>query len=141
VSRRLGIALVAITLATAACDLLAVPDVIAPMGVGDFAIVTQPAPPPGTPQPCMAALLEGTLEGDRERGLAVRIDGHGLVIVAWPFGFRGNMGPPVALLDAHRAVVATVGEPISLGGGFVGGRFIACPFDVGAGSVRLSVTG
>jgi hypothetical protein len=46
VSRRLGIALVAITLATAACDLLAVPDVVAPMGVGDFAIVTQPAPPP-----------------------------------------------------------------------------------------------
>jgi len=89
----------------------------------------------------MAALLEGTLEGDRERGLAVRVDGDGLVTVAWPFGFRGNVGPPVALLDADRVVVATVGQRISLGGGFADDSFIACPFDIGAHVVRLPVMG
>jgi hypothetical protein len=129
--RRLAIVVVALALTAAACDQLGVPEPVTPMAPGDFPIATQPAPPPGGQQECMAALLEGTLAGDRERGLAIEASTGEVVAVAWPYGYRGTEGPPVALLDEGRDVVAVIGDVVSVGGGFGGdGRFVACPSDI-----------
>jgi hypothetical protein len=52
----------------------------------------------------------------------------GAVEVLWPFGYRGQTGPPVALLDEKGDVVAVVGQRLSIGGGGVGplGEWLAC---------------
>ena len=85
-----------------------------------------PAP---TAQACPAALLEGTL-AQGLGGTAVVVWEFGEQAVRWPEGYVVEQEPELRLLDDRGALVASEGDPISIGGGFTPGDqlFIACGY-------------
>ena len=94
-----------------------------------IALRTQAPEPAGTPQACMASLIEGALVRDAPSGVAIR-DAQGLVHqVVWPFGYtaRDDSGRLV-VLDASGSVVAHEGDRVSIGGGEIGtdGTWLGC---------------
>jgi hypothetical protein len=94
-----------------------------------IALRTQAPEPAGTPQPCMAALISGTLVRDAPTGIAIR-DARGLVHqVVWPFGYAArDDGGRLVVLDASGSVVAHEGDRVSIAGGETGtdGTWLAC---------------
>jgi len=83
-----------------------------------ISVPTQEPRPPGE-LACAAALASGTLVLDPRWGIALR--GHnGMVTkVVWPHGyFARETAATVELVDGTGAVVAIVGQPVELGGGF-----------------------
>jgi hypothetical protein len=95
---------------------------------GTFPIATLEPEGTQTPVGCPAALIEGLLVANEATGLGLQGPDVGAVEVLWPFGYRGQTGPPVALIDDQGQVVAVVGQRISIGGGAVGphGEWLAC---------------
>jgi hypothetical protein len=93
------------------------------------ALRTQAPEPAGTPQACMASLVEGSLVRDAPSGVAVR-DAQGLVHqVVWPFGYSArDDGGRLVVLDASGSVVAHEGDRVSIGGGEIGtdGTWLGC---------------
>ncbi|HYN64214.1 MAG TPA: hypothetical protein VES36_06375 [Candidatus Limnocylindrales bacterium] len=82
------------------------------------AVPTDPPFPPGTPGPCPAALITGTLVRDAETGLALHLDEGLRMAVTWPFGYVARDGTSgLELLDADGEVVAHEGDRVALGGG------------------------
>jgi hypothetical protein len=73
---------------------------------------------PGARRGCMDALIEGRLVRDPQSGLALMLSSGMVVQVVWPDGYtaRDDGGRP-ALLDASGAVVAHVGDHLTMGGG------------------------
>ena len=125
--RRL-LALTLLLLVVAACastppDETPVPD--PSLRAGEFAIPTIGPPIGSTPDACPAALMTGTLVqlDDGSLGLA---SSEERVRVRWPFGWRGATGTPVALVDATGTVVATVGQTVEVGGGFIDDDWLGC---------------
>jgi hypothetical protein len=92
--------------------------------VGEFPIKTMTPEASATDQPCPAALIDGTLAEHPVTGLGLQTDE--LIVVVWPWGWRGASGPPVALLREDGAVVATVGQKLSIGGGYVNEQWLGC---------------
>ena len=90
---------------------------------------TQAPEPAGTPQACMASLIEGVLVRDPPSGVAIR-DPQGLVHqVVWPNGYAAREdGGRLAVLDASGFVVAHEGDRVSIGGGEIGtdGTWLGC---------------
>lgn len=86
-----------------------------------------PILPMPTAQACPAALLEGTL-AQGPGGTAVVAWEFGEQAVRWPEGYVVERAPELRLLDDRGALVASEGDPISIGGGFTAGDelFIAC---------------
>jgi hypothetical protein len=95
---------------------------------GTFPVATLEPEGSETPAGCPAAVIEGTLVANEATGLGLQGPDVGAVQVLWPFGYRGQTGPPVALIDDQGQVVAVVGQRISIGGGAVGphGEWLAC---------------
>ncbi len=99
-------------------------------------VSTQPPQPDGSPQPCMAALLQGVLVADARWVVGVRDPGSDAVRhVIWPFGFAVRReGDGVALLDQAGRVVARTGDKVKIGGGFDGDQtWLACPDAISVG--------
>jgi hypothetical protein len=93
--------------------------------VGGFPIKTMSPEAAATDRPCPAALITGILAEHPVMGLGLQTDD--LIVVVWPFGWGGIAGPPISLVDGDGAVVATVGQELSIGGGFVGdGQWLGC---------------
>ncbi len=107
------------------------PSASASLGV----LVAVPTLPPETgetPQPCMAALLAGTLVRDETDGVAVETADRQRERVVWPYGYaaRESAGG-LQLLDANGQVVATEGDRLHVGGGEIAdGQWAACPSDI-----------
>jgi hypothetical protein len=92
---------------------------------GEFAIPTLAPPLSATPTGCPAALTTGELALLEDGSLGLD-DVDGTTRVRWPFGWRGSSGPPVVLLDAEGTVIATVGEVLEVGGGFINDWWLGC---------------
>jgi hypothetical protein len=92
---------------------------------GEFAIPTISPPFGSTPEACPAALTTGILIEDPAGGLGLDRDGD-TTRVRWPFGWRGANGPPAALVDDTGAVIATVGQQVEVGGGFINDWWLGC---------------
>jgi hypothetical protein len=77
---------------------------------------------PLTPEACPAALLEGTLVGDQNAGIAVHnAEVNATYPVAWPDGWSvRDMDGVRQLMDGSR-VVGEEGDRFSAGGGFTQG--------------------
>lgn len=90
------------------------------MPAGFVALRTQESPPAGTPEACMAALIEGTLARQAQSGVGLRDPRGFLIQVIWPNGYaaRDDAGRLV-VLDASGSVVAREGDRVSIGGGYV----------------------
>jgi hypothetical protein len=99
-----------------------------PGSSGSGTLLTQPPPSlAATPEPCMAALFVGTLAEDPQHALGVRDDLGSLHTVVWPYGYSVQH---TDLLDEFGNGVATIGDPLQMGGGEDGqGRWIVCPGD------------
>jgi hypothetical protein len=93
------------------------------------ALRMQAPEPAGTPQACMASLIEGILVRDAPSGVAIR-DPQGLVHqVVWPFGYAArDDGGRLVVLAASGSVVAHEGDRVSIGGGEIGtdGTWLGC---------------
>jgi hypothetical protein len=89
-------------------------------------IRTQSPPPPGTPQPCMAAAMDGILEvvGD---DLGIREGDGAFRPVVWPYGWSATSGPPAVLIDPAGQPVARTGDSVRIDGGELDGVWFACP--------------
>jgi hypothetical protein len=99
------------------------------------AVPTQSPPAAsGTPAPCMAALAEGVLAADDRWGIALEDPATGVIReVIWPFGFVARRDAAgLSLMDAAGAIVARVGDRVSIGGGEIdaAGTWLACPGDI-----------
>jgi hypothetical protein len=94
-----------------------------------IALRTQAPEAAGTPQACMASLIEGILVRDAQSGIAIR-DAQGLVHqVVWPYGYVArDDGGRLVVLGASGAVVAHEGDRVSIGGGETGtdGTWLGC---------------
>ena len=94
-------------------------------------IPTHEAPPPsGSPLPCAASLIAGTLVRDDTYGVAIDV-GEERVPVVWPYGYFAVEGPDgILVLDRHGTVRATEGERVELGGGMDAAdeRFFTCNY-------------
>ena len=102
-----------------------------------IAVSTQPPQPDGSPQACMAALLQGVLVADPRWVVGVR-EPDGVVVrqVIWPFGFAVRReGDRLALLDGAGRVVARTGDKVKIGGGFADAdeTWLACPGAISVG--------
>ncbi len=102
------------------------------------ALPTQDPEPSGSPGPCPAALIEGTLVTDERWGLAIE-DTDGLTRkVLWPHGYAARVERSrLALLDATGSVVAYQGDLVEIGGGETGssGTWLGC------GGIRVVPSG
>jgi len=118
--------LIILIVVLAACTSLAPTPTPDPPGA--FPVATLRPEGAMTPAGCPAALIEGTLVENDATGLGLQGPDVGAVAVVWPFGYRGQAGPPVALIDDQGQVVAIVGQRLSIGGGAVGpnGEWLAC---------------
>jgi hypothetical protein len=109
------------------------PSPSASSSLGDLVAVPTLPPETGeTPQPCMAALLAGTLVRDETDGVAVETADRQRERVVWPYGYaaRESAGG-LQLLDANGQVVATEGDRLHIGGGEIAdGQWAACPSDI-----------
>jgi hypothetical protein len=109
------------------------PSPSASSSLGDLVAVPTLPPETGeTPQPCMAALLAGTLVRDETDGVAVETADRQRERVVWPYGYaaRESAGG-LQLLDANGQVVATEGDSLHVGGGEIAdGQWAACPSDI-----------
>jgi hypothetical protein len=97
----------------------------------DVAIPTQrPPPQSGSPLPCAASLITGTLVRDDTHGVAIDTGDQRIPIV-WPYGYFAREGPDgVLVLDRHGTVMATEGDRVGLGGGMdaANERFMTCNY-------------
>jgi hypothetical protein len=87
---------------------------------GDEVTIPTQDPPPesGSPLPCAASLIAGTLVRDDEHGLAVDT-GDMRIPVRWPHGYTAHEGPDgILVLDREGRVRFTEGEHLELGGGY-----------------------
>lgn len=94
--------------------------------------------PGGTPPPCPASLLVGTLVAHDTWGIAVETDTDSEVQMAWwPHGWSARRdGDGLELLDEDGQVVAREGDQVEIGGGErPDGSWWACGGDV---TVRVS---
>jgi hypothetical protein len=99
---------------------------------GDEVTIPTQEPPPasGSPLPCAASLIAGTLVRDDTYGVAVDT-GDQRVPVVWPYGYFASEGPDgILVLDRHGTVMATEGERVALGGGMDAAdeRFMTCNY-------------
>jgi hypothetical protein len=87
------------------------------------ALKTQPAG-----SVCMDALTVGVLVVESESGAGLQGSGGVVAPVIWPTGWTArNDAGSVAIVDASGAIVAHVGETVSMGGGNgSGGDWYAC---------------
>jgi len=66
----------------------------------------------------MDALTMGVLAVDSESGVGLETPGGSVGLVVWPTGWTArNDAGSVAIIDANGAVVAHVGDTVSMGGG------------------------
>jgi hypothetical protein len=94
-----------------------------------------------TPVACPASLIEGTLVAGADGAMLLRVDGEPeLVTVVWPDGWivRGK-GTAATLVAGTGAVVATAGDRVRIGGGFVSDAPGARRW-LGCGGVTILVT-
>jgi hypothetical protein len=90
-------------------------------------VPTHASPPPGSPQPCPAALIQGRLVADEQWGIAVGVEDGSVIKVIWPYGYASRAdGDRMALVDGSGQVVAREGDHVEIGGGFSGGDWFAC---------------
>jgi hypothetical protein len=94
-----------------------------------IALRTAAPEPAGTPQACMASVIEGILVRDAPSGIAIR-DTQGVMRqVVWPYGYgaRDDRGR-LAVLDASGAAVAHEGDRVAIGGGAIesGRTWLGC---------------
>lgn len=124
---RLVAALIAGALLAGGCGSAAESDLlVAPsLRAGEFAIPTLSPPFSATPAGCPAALTTGELVALEDGSLGLD-DPDGAMRVRWPFGWRGSTGPPIALVDADGTVIATVGDELEVGGGFINDAWLGC---------------
>ncbi len=94
-----------------------------------IAVPTQEPEPAGSPRPCPAALIEGTLVPDERWGMIIE-DVDGLTRkVLWPHGYAARQdGSRLALLDGGGSIVAFEGDLVRIGGGEAGsnGTWLGC---------------
>jgi hypothetical protein len=97
----------------------------------EVTIPTQEAPPAsGSPLPCAASLISGTLVQDDVHGVAIDT-GDGLTPVRWPYGYSAHEGPDgIIVLDREGQVRFAEGERVELGGGYSQDDewFLACNY-------------
>jgi hypothetical protein len=77
----------------------------------------------------MQALTVGVLVADPESGVGLGAPGGPVEHVRWPTGWtaREDAGS-IAIIDANGAIVAHVGDTVSMGGGIgSGGDWFVCP--------------
>ena len=130
------VALVAMTVAVAGCADAGDPTPVVPapsLRAGEFAVPTISPPFGSEMEACPAALTTGTLIEHPDGGLGLGFEGGDATRVRWPYGWRGTSGPPVALVDADGAVIASIGQRVEVGGGQV-----ADDWWLGCGGVRVA---
>jgi hypothetical protein len=82
----------------------------------------------GTPAPCGAAVIEGTLLPETVSGVALHEPNGKIRVVVWPHGYALRTDVQPAVVDANGDVAAVLGEPVALGGGEqADGKWWACP--------------
>ena len=82
-------------------------------------VPTQPQLAPGVATSCMDALTSGILVADARWGIALGQPGEPTMQVIWPAGFVGRQTDGlIELLDANGRVVGTVGQAVTIAGGF-----------------------
>ena len=115
-----GVAIAAIVLVGCGDAQPSGPVVVGPsLRPGEFAIETISPPSGSTLDACPAALLTGELVRLEDGSLGVESP-EKAYRVRWPTGWRGSIGPPVALVDESGVVIASVGEIVDVGGGDFG---------------------
>jgi hypothetical protein len=92
-----------------------------------IAVPTLPPEPAGSPQACMAALIEGTLRADAEWGIALETTDGAKVKVLWPNGYSAREDDAgLALIDGSGTVVAHAGDQVQVGGGGSEEAWVGC---------------
>lgn len=95
-----------------------------------IAVPTMRSSPPGTPEPCPAAVTEGELVAHDIWGVAITEAESDIVRqVIWPYGFEGRREEAgVVLVDRAGRIVAREGDRVRIGGGETGGTrsWLAC---------------
>ena len=98
---------------------------VSPTGPSQVALRTQP---PG--YVCMQALTDGVLVADPKSGVGLRGAGGATRPVIWPTGWTAARADAsgIAIVDTHGAIVAHVGDTVTMGGGNGNdGDWYVCP--------------
>ena len=91
---------------------------------GEVALKTQPAG-----SICMNALAVGVLAVDSESGVGLQAPGGATRPLVWPAGWTARQdGGAIAIIDANAAIVAHVGDTVTIGGGYgADADWFVCP--------------